>query len=116
MNFKFLLDENITVLDEFLPENVINVRELYYQKGLRQYGIEDVDLLNLAKVNGYIVITKDSGMVLRANRRNLDIVFVDGGGYGKRWYLIPRNKHISNRLKLKEYMLKEDNSISNLTV
>lgn len=108
MNFKFVLDENITILDQYLPDNVINVRELYYRNGLRQFGIEDRDLLKLARTLNYVVITKDTGMVIRASYTQQDIVFVDGPHYGKKWYLIPKGSGISNRLKLRQFILKYD--------
>lgn len=107
MSFKFVLDENITVIDECLPQNVINARELFFQNGVRQFGIEDKQFLRLARKHGYIIITKDSGLVIRANQSYQDVVYADGPHYGKKWYLIPKTERISNRLRLKKFLMKE---------
>ena len=103
MSFKFVLDENVTIPDEQLPPNIINVRELYFQNGLRQFAIEDTEFLKLARKLGYIIVTKDKGLAIRVNQSEQNVVYVVGTHYGKKWYLIPSNKRISNRKKLHEF-------------
>lgn len=104
MSFKFVLDENVTIPDESLPENMINVRELYFQNGLRQHAIEDTKFLKLARKHGYIIVTKDKGLAIRVNQSEQHVVYVVGTHYGKNWYLIPKNERVSNRKKLQEFV------------
>lgn len=105
--FKFVLDENITIVDDLLPKNVLNARELYFQKGVRQFGIKDGHLLKIANKENFIIITKDSGLVIKANNINTNIVYVVGK-YGKHWYLIPGKEKLGNRRKLQAYIDKEN--------
>lgn len=102
--FKFVLDENITILENLLPKNVLNARELYFRNQIRQYGIKDGHLLKMARKQGYTIITKDMGLVIKANNVNENIVYVLGPNYGKQWFLIPGSEKIGNRLRLKKYM------------
>jgi len=112
---KYVLDENCTVRDEELPENVINARDLYYNNGLREHGVEDQKLLRLATQHGYLIITQDQRLVVRANQQNIDIVYAHGRS-GKNWFFISKNSRVTNRLRLKQFIQRETIIQANVTV
>ncbi len=100
---KYVLDENMTTKDDDLPDRVINARDLFYNNGFKQTGIEDQKLLALATKEGYIIVTQDRKMVIRANQQNIDIVYALGRG-GKKWVWIPKEARVTNGLKLRNFI------------
>lgn len=103
MRFKYVFDENLTVRDQDLPDNVINARDLYFQNGLKTWGVPDQKLLSLANLHGYIIITRDIKLIIRANRQNTDIVYARGKK-GGRWYFIPKEVRVTNMKKLLNFL------------
>ena len=103
MKFKYVFDENLTVRDEELPNNVINARDLYYQNGLKTWCVPDQTLLSLAIKHEYIIITRDIKLVILANRQNADIVYARGKK-GRRWYFVPKEARLTNMKKLLDFL------------
>lgn len=103
MIFKYVLDENLTVKDRDLPDNVINARDLYFENGLKTWNVPDQKLLSLAIKHEYVIITKDVKLIIRANRQNADIVFARGRK-GRRWYFVPKEVRVTNMKKLFRFL------------
>ena len=100
---KFVLDENLTLPEKDLPENMINARELYFREGIRSWGVEDGKLLELAIKNGYTIITKDKRLAIKTNQKGFDVVFADGRKADRR-YFISKEIRIKTKLDLKKLM------------
>lgn len=103
MKFKYILDENLTVRDKELPDNVINARDIYYENGLKTWCVPDQTLLSLAIKHEYVIITRDIKLVVMANRQNADIVYARGKR-GGRWYFIPKEARVTNMKKLLNFL------------
>ncbi len=77
---KFLLDENSQLRTSAkMPYNTINLRELLAEKGMRKTGVDDWQVLELARHNGYTIVTLDRNMVAKACTMNQDVVYVRNG-------------------------------------
>lgn len=100
---KFILDENINRTKKYLPKNSINASELYKINGLKEKGVADSRLMELANEQGFIIVTKDQGLILKANSLSIPIIFADGEK-GQNWCLIPKDLRIKNRIKLIKYV------------
>ncbi len=101
---KFVLDENINRIKSKLPKNSINARELYRVNNLKESGVADSRLMELANEQGYVIVTKDRGLILKANRLSIPIIYADGSD-AQRWCLIPRDLKFRSRIKLNHYVL-----------
>lgn len=86
-----------------LPDNVINAKDLYYKHRLRESGIEDQKLLKLATHEGYLIITQDRKLVIRANQQNIDIVYAVGRS-GWKWFYIPKEIKATNGKHLRDFI------------
>ena len=86
---KFLLDENIQLRSRAkLPYNTINLRDLLAEKGMRT-GIDDWQVLELARNNGYTIVTLDRNMVAKACSMNQDVIYSrNGKNNSKKMFLI----------------------------
>ena len=82
---------------------MINARDLFYYNGLREHGIEDQKLLSLATKQGYLIVTQDQKMVVRANQQNIDIVYAHGKA-GKKWFFISKDSRVTNKLRLRQFI------------
>jgi len=78
---KFVFDEGLTRHKKYnFPKGCMNVTTLAIQDGHitnNGMGLEDADVLFIAKKHGYVVITRDKGFILMALTRNEDIVYRD---------------------------------------
>jgi len=110
-NMKFVLDENINRIKSKLPKNSINARELYRMNGLKEKGVADSRLMELANEQSYIIVTKDQGLILKANRLSIPIIYADGFE-AQRWCLIPRDLKFTSRTNLNRYLL--NNSVDTM--
>ncbi len=86
---KFLLDENTQLRSRAkLPYNTINLRDLLAEKGMRT-GIDDWQVLELARNNGYTIVTLDRNMVAKACSMNQDVIYArNGKNNSKKMFLI----------------------------
>ena len=86
---KFLLDENTQLRSRAkLPYNTINLRDLLAEKGMRT-GIDDWQVLELARNNGYTIVTLDRNMVAKACSMNQDVIYSrNGKNNSKKMFLI----------------------------
>jgi predicted nuclease of predicted toxin-antitoxin system len=86
---KFLLDENTQLRSRAkLPYNTINLRDLLAEKGMR-IGIDDWQVLELARNNGYTIVTLDRNMVAKACSMNQDVIYArNGKNNSKKMFLI----------------------------
>ena len=86
---KFLLDENTQLRSRAkLPYNTINLRDLLAGKGMRT-GIDDWQVLELARNNGYTIVTLDRNMVAKACSMNQDVIYArNGKNNSKKMFLI----------------------------
>lgn len=98
---KYVLDENLTAKEDDLCDKVINARELYFLNGIRQIAIDDGQLLDLAIKDDYIIITQDRKLIVKANKKDVNIVFASGRR-GKKWFYISKELDIKNKGDLKK--------------
>lgn len=103
---KYVLDENLTAKEDDLCDRVINARELYFLNGIRQIAVEDGELLKLAIKDGYTIITQDRKLIVKANRKDVDIVFASGRR-GNKWFFISKQLNINNKGDLKKLIQPE---------
>ncbi len=87
---KFLLDENIQLRSMAkLPYNTINLRDLLAEKGMKKTGVDDWQVLELARNNGYTIVTLDRNMVAKACSMNQDVIYSrNGKNNSKKMFLI----------------------------
>lgn len=102
---QFVLDENLYRKPAQLPENTINATDLYQENNLNPKGIPDSTLLILCVKKCLTLITRDQGLILKANKLGIDIVFAHGNDNMK-WTYIPKERRIKNREKLIKYSTK----------
>lgn len=100
---KYVLDENLQMNDEDLPDSVINASDLYFRNGLREHGVDDQKLLSLATENGYTIVTQDQKLIVVANKKNIDIIYAFGRA-GKQWHYISRELDLFDRGRLRRFV------------
>lgn len=102
---KFVLDENMQKKGS-LPNNVVNVHELYVKNGFGKFGIADKVLLRLCEEKKMTVVTKDRALIIKANQKHQNAVYATDGDKPK-WIFLSKNLVIENRGKLKKIIDKE---------
>lgn len=106
---KFVLDENCKIIDDELPENIINAHDLFDQNGFKKHGTPDEILMELSNEHGYTIVTKDTRLIVKANSKRMDIVLAHGNR-GEKWIFLSKKLSIGNRGVLKQLILNETNS------
>src|SRR3990172_2180078 len=86
---KFVLDENCKIIDDELPENIINAHDLFDQNGFKKHGTPDEILMELSNEHGYTIVTKDTRLIVKANSKRMDIVLAHGNR-GEKWIFLSK--------------------------
>ena len=100
---KYVLDENCYMNNGQLPLNMINARDFFHLFSNKYFsqGIPDTELLRLAKKTGYVIITKDKGMVLKANSQQMNIIYIqEEKRHEYLWFFISNTVRIKSRVIL----------------
>ena len=101
---KYVLDENTQISNGNLPDGIINAQDLFIKNGFGEKGISDKILLKLCEENSYVLITKDMGLILKANARKQNIIYASGIR-GNDWIYFSNELEIRNRLRLKRMVV-----------
>lgn len=93
----FIYDQNLEKNEEILPSNVKNTTTLFSRR--TGVSVSDDDIIRYSASTKQIIITKDIGMVFKANKNQIDIIFVKGNKQEK-WLYIPKDVKVTNRIEL----------------